>query len=133
MHLTGSGINARIELKNEEDQNVNIDGILREYPSIKTYFLSKFPEHVLQLFPFLSDNDILTVYNYTVKSLIKSITEFNIPNFNVNQMKKLRKNRVIPVGWEMAALKIAQSAKDGSPICPASGCTLNDVVNQLKK
>lgn len=92
MHLTGSGINARIELKNEEDQNVNIDLILREYPSIKTYFLSKFPEHVLQLFPFLSDNDILTVYNYTVKSLIKSITEFNIPNFNVNQMKKLRNN-----------------------------------------
>lgn len=50
-----------------------------------------------------------------------------------DNMKKLRKNRVIPVGWEMAALKIAQAAKDGTPICPTSGCTLNDVVSQYNQ
>ncbi|HNV97584.1 MAG TPA: hypothetical protein PKL13_04785, partial [bacterium] len=47
-----------------------------------------------------------------------------------DNMKKLRKNRVIPVGWELAALKISQLAQNGTPICPQSGCTLNDVMNQ---
>ncbi len=50
-----------------------------------------------------------------------------------DNMKKLRKNRVIPVGWEMAALKIVQSVQEGNPICPATGCTLKDVVNQYNQ
>ncbi|MDD4289650.1 MAG: hypothetical protein PHH83_00030 [Patescibacteria group bacterium] len=50
-----------------------------------------------------------------------------------DNMKKLRKNRVIPVGWELAALKIAQLAKNGTLICQPGGCTLNDVMSQYNQ
>ena len=48
--------------------------------------------------------------------------------FSYNSMKILRKNRVIPVGWEMAALKIKEL---GAQICSRSsrGCTLKDVMD----
>lgn len=50
-----------------------------------------------------------------------------------DNMKKLRKNRVIPVGWELAALKIFQLAQNGTPICQPGGCTLGDVMNQYNQ
>lgn len=53
--------------------------------------------------------------------------------FSYDNMKKLRKNRVIPVGWEMAALKIKQFNANINGCSPGYGCTLETVLNHYGK
>jgi len=52
--------------------------------------------------------------------------------FSYDNMKILRKNRIVPVGWEMAALKIKSSSGNISE-CRSYGCTLETVLNQYDR
>lgn len=68
---------------------------------------------------------------------LNNLQNLEQPNLNegisYDNMKKLRKNRVITIGWEMAALKIKDLLNRGLNICPISGCTISDIVNAYSK
>ncbi len=54
--------------------------------------------------------------------------------YSYDNIKKLRKNRVVPVGWEFAALKIAQLSSDDYPAgCDSRGCKLVSVMDGYDK
>lgn len=54
--------------------------------------------------------------------------------YSYDNIKKLRKNRIVPVGWEFAALKVAQLDPSDYPEgCDSRGCKLSAIVNGYEK